>query len=57
MKALLAVALVTSGIGWAQAQLPLRAVKPEVPNLEQALSGLANPRYLRLPAGTFLYRH
>jgi hypothetical protein len=57
MKAFLASALLAPLTSWAQAQLLPRVVTPAVPTLQQALTGLANPRYLRLPAGTFLYRH
>jgi hypothetical protein len=57
MKAFLALTLVVPTVSWAQAQLPPRTVKPEVPNVAQALRGSANPHYLHLPAGTFLYRH
>ena len=57
MKALLVLTLMVPTASWAQAQLSPRAVKPEVPTIAQALRGSANPHYLHLPAGTFLYRH
>jgi hypothetical protein len=57
MKALLALTLVVPTVSWAQVQLLPRAVKPAVPDVAQALRGSANPHYLHLPVGTFLYRH
>lgn len=57
MKTLLVAALVMPGVSWAQSQLAPRLVKPTLaPTLAEVLTNCANPRYLRLPAGTFLYR-
>lgn len=57
MKILLAVTLVTPVASWAQAKMQPRTAKPEVHNLQQALVGSANPHYLNIATGRFMYRH
>jgi len=58
MKLLLAITLVAPLTGWAQVRLLPRAAVPAArAEIEQVLTGVMNPRLLRLPAGTFLYRH
>jgi len=57
MKLLLAITLVAPLTGWAQVRLLPRAAVPAArAEIEQVLTGVMNPRLLRLPAGTFLYR-
>jgi hypothetical protein len=56
MKGMLAITLIAPLASWAQTHLPARVVTPELSTPQQALKGSANPHYLRLPAGTFLYR-
>lgn len=57
MKMLLAVALVAPVASWAQAKLQPHTVKPEILNVQQALSRSVNPRYLNISTGRFMYRH
>jgi len=58
VKAFLLLVLATTTLpGWAQTPLSSRkAVLPPHKNVAQALTGLANPRLLHVPQGTFLYR-
>jgi hypothetical protein len=57
MKALYAITLMVPTASWAQTQLQLHSVKPEVPTVQQALNNAINPRFLNIPTGRFLYRH
>jgi hypothetical protein len=56
MKMLLVLAFAAPTISWAQAKLLPRAAKSVVPTGQQVLTGLANPRFLAVPTGRFLYR-
>jgi hypothetical protein len=56
MKVLLAVALLTPVASWAQAKMQPHIVKPEAPNVQQALSSSANPHFLNIATGRFMYR-
>jgi hypothetical protein len=57
MKRLLAVTLVAPVTSWAQSPLPSHAVQPQVINLQQTRSNIANSRLLNIPTGRFMYRN
>ena len=58
MKVFFTLMLITPLVGWAQEHLPPRtAILPPPISIEQALRNIANPRFLQVPTGTFLYRH
>ena len=58
MKVFFPLMLVMPLVSSAQEHLPPRtAVLPPPISIEQALRNIANPRFLQVPTGTFLYRH
>jgi len=58
MKVFFTLMLLAPLVSWAQGHLPpRRPVLPPPVSIEQALRNTANPRYLQVPMGTFLYRH
>lgn len=58
MNAFFLLGLFLPLLGWAQTPLPPRpAVVASPLHVEQVLRDVANPRFLQVPRGTFLYRH